>query len=117
MILGAKSGSRRELSTRLSWGTGRPTTPLLNSASIAQNRLIFDVAQLNTGRAPNYFRMDVRVDKRLPIRGTWLSTYIELQNVTNRKNKTTLDWNPKTGRAQWREQTSFLPVGGINWKF
>jgi hypothetical protein len=117
MILGVKSGSRRELSTRLSWGTGRPTTPLLNSASAAQNRLIFDVAQLNTGRAPNYFRLDIRLDKRLPIRGTWLSTYIELQNVTNRLNKTTLDWNPKTGRAQWREQTSFLPVGGINWKF
>ena len=67
--------------------------------------------------SPNDFRLDIRADKRLPIRGTWLSTYIELQNVTNRKNKTTLDWNPKTGRAQWREQTSFLPVGGINWKF
>ncbi|MEI6739473.1 MAG: TonB-dependent receptor [Gemmatimonadaceae bacterium] len=117
MILGAKSGLRREFSTRVSWGTGRPTTPLLSAVSAAQNRLVFDVSQLNADRAPNYFRMDLRFDNRLPIRGTWLSTYIELQNVTNRHNKTTLDWNPKTGRAQWREQTSFLPVGGINWKF
>ena len=117
MILGAKSGVRREFSTRMSWGTGRPTTPLLTNLSQAQNRLVFDVSQLNANRAPNYFRMDLRFDNRLPIKGTWLTMYVELQNVTNRLNKTTLDWNPKTGRAQWREQTSFLPVGGINWKF
>jgi hypothetical protein len=117
LILGAKSGTRHELSMRLGYGTGRPTTPLLAEVSAAQNRLVFDTGRLNSTRAPDYFRMDVRYDHRVRVRGTWVSTYLELQNLTNRSNVTTLDWNAKQGRAQWRAQTSFLPVGGVNVKF
>lgn len=117
LILGAKSGTKRELSTRIGYGTGRPTTPLLAGASAAQNRLVFDVAQLNGTRAPDYFRMDVRYDHRVPVRGGWLALFLELQNLTNRENVTALEWNPKLGRSQWRAQTTFLPVVGMNWKF
>jgi hypothetical protein len=117
LILGAKSGTRHELSMRLGYGTGRPTTPLLAEVSTAQNRLVFDTGRLNSTRAPDYFRMDVRYDHRVRVRGTWVSGYLELQNLTNRSNVTTLDWNAKQGRAQWRAQTSFLPVGGVNVKF
>ena len=116
-ILGAKRGAKWEFSTRASFSSGRPLTPLLLAASTAQNRLVFDAARLNSERTPDYARLDVRVDRRFAIRGTWLSTYIEIQNVTNRENRSAQQWNAKTNAVEWRPQVALLPLIGMNWKF
>jgi hypothetical protein len=116
-ILGAKRGTRWEFSTRASYSSGRPLSPLNTAASTAQNRLVLDVTRLNSERTPAYARLDVRVDRRFAIRGTWLSTYFEIQNVTNRENRSVQQWNAKTNRVEWRPQVALLPLIGMNWKF
>jgi hypothetical protein len=115
-ILGAKRGTRWEFSTRASYSSGRPRSPLNQSASRSQNRLVFDIMQLNRERTPAYARLDVRVDRRFAVGGTWLSTYFEIQNVTNRENRSVQQWNAKTNRVEWQPQVALLPVVGLNWK-
>ncbi len=115
-ILGAKRGTLWEFSTRASYSSGRPLSPLNQSASTSQNRLVFDITRLNSERTPAYARLDVRVDRRFAVRGTWLSTYFEIQNVTNRENRSVQQWNAKTNAIEWRPQVALLPLVGLNWK-
>ena len=116
VLLGAKRGTLWEFSTRASYSSGRPLSPLNQIASAAQNRLILDLTQLNSERTPAYARLDLRVDRRFAIRGTWLSMFFEVQNVTNRENRSVQQWNTKTQTIEWRPQVAFLPLVGMNWK-
>lgn len=116
-ILGAKRGTAWEFSTRASYSSGRPLTPLNAAAASEQNRLVYDVQRFNADRTPAYARLDVRIDRRFVVRGSWLSTYLDLQNITNRDNRSVQQWNSKTRDVEWREQIAFFPVVGVNWKF
>ena len=116
-IFGVKRGSNWEFSTRASYSSGRPLTPLNTVAAAAQNRLVYDLQRINSDRTPAYARLDVRIDRRFLVRGSWLSTYIDLQNITARENRSVQQWNSKTNSVEWREQIAFFPVLGINWKF
>ncbi len=116
-IFGVKRGAKWEYSTRASYSSGRPLTPLNTVASLQQNRQVFDLQRFNQDRTPAYARLDVRIDRRFLIRGTWLSTYLDIQNITNRENRSVQLWNTKTRRAEWQEQIAFFPVIGLNWKF
>ncbi len=116
-IFGVKRGAKWEYSTRASFSSGRPLTPLNTVASLQQNRQVFDLQRFNQDRTPAYARLDVRIDRRFLIRGTWLSTYLDIQNITNRENRSVQLWNTKTRRAEWQEQIAFFPVIGLNWKF
>ncbi|MCO4099262.1 MAG: TonB-dependent receptor [Gemmatimonas sp.] len=116
-ILGAKRGTKWEFSTRGSYSSGRPLTPLNATAASEQNRLVYDLQRFNGNRTPAYARLDVRIDRRFLVRGSWLSTYLDLQNITNRDNRSVQQWNSKTRAVEWREQIAFFPVIGINWKF
>jgi hypothetical protein len=116
-ILGAKRGTKWEFSTRGSYSSGRPLSPLNVGASTTQNRLVFDVDRLNSERTPAYTRLDVRVDRRFAVRGSWLAMYFEIQNVTNRENRSVQEWNTKTRAVEWRPQLALFPLVGMNWKF
>ncbi len=116
-ILGAKRGTKWEFSTRGSYSSGRPLTPLNAIAASEQNRLVYDLQRFNGDRTPAYARLDVRIDRRFLVRGSWLSTYLDLQNITNRDNRSVQQWNSKLRNVEWREQIAFFPVIGINWKF
>jgi Carboxypeptidase regulatory-like domain/TonB-dependent Receptor Plug Domain len=117
VIVGQKRGTKWEYSTRVSYGSGRPITPIRANESLTQDRLVLDAARLNTLRAPDYFRMDLRLDRRFSVRRGTLATYIELQNVSGRENQAVQIWNSKTNKVEFQEQISFLPVIGMNWKF
>ena len=58
-----------EMSMRLAWLAGRPYTPYNVATSTAQVRGVYDLAQVNALRAPDYFRVDVRVDRTFRVRG------------------------------------------------
>ena len=117
VIFGQQVGGGIELSTRGSYASGRPLTPVLQGASFAQNRLIYDVAQLNAERAPPYFRLDLRFDRKRSWRGLWITSFMELDNVTNRRNVFFYQWDPAARALDAVEQLKFFPVGGINIKF
>jgi hypothetical protein len=117
LVAGYKIGHGLETSAKFSYSSGRPDTPLLLSESAAQNRLVYDVTQINAERVPSYSRLDVRVDKRYAFKWGGLVFYVEADNVYNRKNVRQYVWNAKTGQRQAWEQLRFLAIGGVNVEF
>lgn len=94
-------------SARYGFATGRPYTPYDMAASVQQNRPIYDLAHLNTRRAPSYSRLDVQMNKDFALRGRHLQIYAGVDNVTNHQNFLTYAWLPL---AQYHRDSNKNPV-------
>ena len=53
----------------LSFLSGRPFTPYDQAGSTAQRRGVYDLTRVNGGRAPDYVRVDMRVDRTFTVGG------------------------------------------------
>ncbi len=108
---GYKLGYGWEAAAKFRLVGGRPYTPI-NPADGTQL-----VSEYNTVRLPDYNRLDLRVDKTLNFKNWTLVTYIDLQNVLNQKNVTSVEWNKYTKSIEFNESIGFLPSIGINAMF
>ncbi len=117
-VLGSyRVSSRWDVSTRLAYLSGRPFTPLDATRSALERRAVYDLAQVNADRQPDYFRVDVRVDRRFLVGGQPVSLFAGVQNVTNRKNVSGYSWDRRTNVQQVREQLGVFPILGLDWRF
>ena len=66
-----------EVSARLSFLSGRPFTPYDQAVSTAQRRGVYDLTRVNAERAPDYARIDVRVDRSVSVGGQPLNLFVE----------------------------------------
>ncbi|MBS1803316.1 MAG: TonB-dependent receptor [Acidobacteria bacterium] len=82
------------LSTRLGYATGRPYTPYDMTASLSQNRPIYDLALVNVLRSPYYCRVDGQVNKVFQVRSSHLQIYAGVDNLLNRQNFLSYAWMP-----------------------
>jgi len=85
-------GHGYEFSTRYGYATGRPYTPFDLPDSLAQNRPIYDVTEMNALRVPYYGRLDVQINKDAVVRGLHLELYVGVNNVLNRSNFLSYVW-------------------------
>lgn len=69
LVGGYRFNPRWEISTRVSYLAGRPYTPYDPVLSTEQSRGIYDLTRVNAERLPDYFRMDIRVDRRFTVGG------------------------------------------------
>jgi hypothetical protein len=106
-----------ELSARLSFLSGRPFTPYDQAVSTAQRRGVYDLTRVNAERAPNYGRVDIRVDRTFTAGGRPLNLFVGVQNVTNRRNFASYSWNRRTNTQQFGEQQGIFPIVGLDWRF
>jgi hypothetical protein len=106
-----------ELSARLSFLSGRPFTPYDDSVSTAQRRGVYDLARVNAERAPDYGRLDIRVDRTFTVGGQPLNVFAGVQNVTNRRNFASYSWNRRINGQQFGEQQGIFPILGFDWRF
>ncbi len=106
-----------ELSARLSFLSGRPFTPYDPAVSTAQRRGVYDLTRVNAERAPDYARVDIRVDRTLTAAGRRLTLFAGVQNVTNRRNFASYSWNRRTNVQQFGEQQGVFPIVGLEWQF
>jgi hypothetical protein len=106
-----------ELSARLSFLSGRPFTPYDQAASTAQRRGVYDLTRVNAERAPDYGRVDVRVDRTFTVGGQPLNVFVGVQNLTNRRNFASYSWNRRTNTQQFGEQQGIFPIFGLDWRF
>jgi TonB family protein len=65
------------------------------------------------GRVPDFFQLDLRVDKRWTHRTWMLSAYLEAQNVTNRKNPEDVAYSHDYSERGWMTGLPFFPSFGI----
>jgi hypothetical protein len=106
-----------ELSARLSFLSGRPFTPYDQAVSQEQRRGVYDLTRVNAERAPDYGRVDIRVDRTFTVGGQPLNVFFGVQNVTNRRNFSSYNWNRRSNTQQFGEQQGIFPILGLDWRF
>jgi hypothetical protein len=106
-------------SFRYSGATGRPYTPDNMALSIAQDRDVYDMTQLNNLRAPIYSRLDFRAEWTHPVRRGFLAVHIGLENALGTSNFYANQWRPRclgsySGTLE-QDQMPRFPDAGVRW--
>lgn len=91
-----------DFSARLSCRSGRPGTPFDVAQPTAQRRGLYGITRVNTARAPDDFRLDVR--------------FAGAQIITNRQNVAGDAWNRGISRVALSRQPGSFPVIGLAWE-
>ncbi len=114
---GVALNSRWQLSARFSYLAGRPYTPFDEALSAAQRRGIYDISLVNGRRAPDYARLDLRVERRFLVGGQPLVIFGGIQNVTGRENVAQYTWNRRRNEISTQTQIGIFPILGLDWRF
>jgi hypothetical protein len=114
---GYRPGRRWELAARVAYLTGRPYTPYDETLSTQQKRGVYDLNQVNALRAPDYFRVDVRVDRTVIAGANPLIVFAGVQNLTNRQNFAGYSWDRVNNRIRFDDQQGLFPLVGMEWRF
>lgn len=96
-----------EFSTKFRYATGRPYTPLDDVGQ--QNTTLYNAYRLDANH-----NLDVRLDRRWTNAGWGLITYIDIQNVYNRKSSSAPALDPNTGEIIANQGFGILPTIGIS---
>ena len=107
---GYKISEDWEVATKFRYSTGKPYTPYNSNGSQS-------VDLINSMRFPVSHSLDIRVDKRWFFSGWTLITYIDVQNIYNRKNITSVRWDFRTQSPEFNESIGILPSIGISAMF
>lgn len=117
-LVGGRRLSRKwEVATRFAYLDGRPFTPFDVELSTAQNRGIFDLSRVNDERAPDFYRWDIRFDRKFMINDKPLIVFFGFQNVTNRENFSAINWSRRLNRQTFDDSDGLFPLFGMDWTF
>jgi hypothetical protein len=108
-------GSGFEVGVRLRYATGFPRTPVIGAfydARLDAYEPLFGAH--NSIRIPAFFQADARVAKRWKLGPTEISAYLDVQNVTDRKNPEELVYNRDYTQRSTITGLPILPVVGVS---
>jgi hypothetical protein len=104
---GYKFSSEWEANLKFRYSTGQPYTPYNPDGTQS-------VSDYNSLRFPANHSLDIRVDKLWFFSDWSLITYIDIQNIYNRKNITGVRWDERTQSPEFNEAIGILPTIGIS---
>jgi hypothetical protein len=104
---GYKISEEWETSFKFRYSTGRPYTPYNSDGTQS-------IIDYNSLRFSDNHSLDIRVDKFWFFSGWSLITYIDIQNIYNRKNLTGVRWDERTNSPDFNETIGILPSIGIS---
>ncbi len=108
---GYKLGTTWEFSAKFRIAGGRPYTHINpNDGSI-------DYTQYNSARLPEYDRLDVRAEKRWFFKKWTLTTYIDIENIYNKKNLYQYRWDQFNRQIVEDRNLGILPSIGVSAEF
>lgn len=99
-----------EASLKFRFATGNPYTPYNDDGT--QN-----VSDYLSERFDSQHALDIRVDRRWYFSGWSLITYIDIQNIYNRKNTNSIQWDPIEKTSEKSSSIGILPSIGISVEF
>lgn len=99
-----------ELSMKFRFASGRPYTPFDDNG-------LQNITYLNTKRLKSIHSLDIRVDKRWIFKNWILVTYLDIQNIYNRKNLSGIRWDPIKRTVDETSSIGILPSIGISAEF
>ncbi len=95
-----------EISTRFRFSSGRPYTPFDDNG-------IQYISEVNSRRLKSTHSLDIRVDRRWLLKNWTLITYIDIQNIYNRRNLTGIRYDRIKGTVDETASIGILPSIGI----
>ncbi|MDP4115331.1 MAG: TonB-dependent receptor, partial [Bacteroidota bacterium] len=95
-----------EASVKFRYSTGRPTTPYNLDGTQ-------DISKYNSERLYANHSLDIRVDRRFNFELWSLVAYIDIQNIYNRKNVSSVSWNRRKMESEKQKGFGILPSIGI----
>jgi hypothetical protein len=101
---------RWEFSAKFRYATGRPYTPFNPDGTQ-------DAELYNSVRIASNHSLDLRVDRRWTFEKWSLITYVDVQNVYNRKPIDVPRFNPRTGEPEQMGSIGILPSIGVSAEF
>ena len=104
---GYKFNDEWEGNLKFRYSTGKPYTPYYPDGT--QN-----ASNFNSLRFPASHSLDIRLDKLWFFSDWTLITYIDIQNIYNRKNITGVRWDVRTQKPEFNESIGILPSIGIS---
>ena len=117
LVGGYRLSNRWEAAMRFAWLAGRPYTPFDLEASVNQRRGIYDLLRVNAERAPDYARLDIRVDYAAIVGNRPLLVFAGVQNIANRRNFAGYSWDRRNNAVRFDEQQGLFPLIGMEWRF
>ena len=107
-------GNGWRLGSRVRFSSGYPYTPVVNSFYDLQSREFVPVfGERSSARLPNFFSIDLRVDKAYEFRRWVLTTYLDIQNLTNTTNAEVIAWTYDYEREEGIESNPLFPAFGL----
>jgi hypothetical protein len=98
------------INVRTTWTGGGRHTPILLNESIAAGEAIYDETRIWGAKYKDYFRSDLRIGLKLNGKKVTQEWGFELQNITNRDNIFTEDYNATAEKISTTYQIGFLPI-------
>jgi hypothetical protein len=96
-----------ELSAKFRFSTGKPYTPYNPDGT--QNINNYNLLRLDLNHS-----LDIRLDRRWNFHGWSLITYLDVQNIYNRKNIGFARWDKRTNQIEKESSIGILPSIGIS---
>ncbi|HVO76019.1 MAG TPA: TonB-dependent receptor [Ignavibacteriaceae bacterium] len=110
LSLGYKIDAFWEAAAKFRFASGSPYTPFGSNG-------IQRIDYLNSRRLKSAHSLDIRIDKRWYFSSWTLITYLDIQNIYNRKNSTSIKWDKRKMRADEESSIGILPSIGISAEF
>ncbi|MBZ0177702.1 MAG: TonB-dependent receptor [Melioribacteraceae bacterium] len=101
---------RWEASFKFRFATGSPYTPYNEDGTQS-------IEKYNTMRYPDSHSLDIRIDRRWNFERWTLIAYIDVQNIYNRSNPSTINWDYKEMKSDIESSIGILPSIGVSIEF
>jgi len=106
LLFGGRPSEDWEVGMRFRFSTGQPYTPFDQFGNQ-------DITKIYSERFPPAHSLDVRVDRRWHFASWNLGTYVDIQNVYNRRNQTYVHYNNSTKEIEMEEKIGIIPTIGV----
>lgn len=111
-------GRNWKFSGRIRYTTGNPYTPVSSAILDVDNDEYTPIrGAINSERLSSFFEADVRFDKKWIYNNWILSAYLDVENVTNKKNPQQVNYNYNYSQSATISGLPFLPTLGVKAEF
>ncbi len=98
------------INTKVIWYGGKRILPLDLDASIQKGEAVYDLPNIFSKKGPDYFRIDLGFNLHFFKQKMEHIISLDIQNVTNRDNIFSEEYNPVTKDIDYYYLTGFLPI-------
>ncbi len=120
LLIGYKPNERWILSSKFRYATGKPTDKYIIHNDVFNNpsnvRYSEEIIGKNLDRFPDYISLDVRADYKFKIKKVGITAFIDIVDILNRLNPTSVCFNYLTGETFY-DGISIFPTFGLRFQY